>query len=230
MESKDILKKIKGGLIVSCQALEGEPLFSPYIMGKMALAAQIGGAVAIRANSVDDIKEIKKNVDLPIIGLIKQDYPNHKRYITPTLKEIKALIEVGVDVIALDVTYRDNQNSVNFKEKLDFIHKHKILAMADISTLKEGQEAEKLGFDIISTTLSGYTDYSRQLEGPDHKLVKELVKHVRIPVIAEGKINSQDHLKKILKSKPFAVVMGGAITRPQLITKKYADIVEAFKK
>lgn len=230
MNSKKMLEQIKNGLIVSCQALEGEPLHDSYIMGKMALAAKLGGAVAIRANGVEDIKEIKKSVDLPIIGLIKKEYPNALRYITPTMKEIEELVNVGVDVIALDATLRDEMNQEILKKKLDFIHENNILAMADISTLDEGLFAEKLGFDLISTTLSGYTEYSPQSNGPDFKLVKNLVKKVKVPVIAEGKIYSEKSLEKMLKLKPYAIVMGGGITRPQLITKRYVDVVEKYNK
>lgn len=226
MSENEVLRKIKKGLIVSCQALEDEPLHGPDIMGKMALAAESGGAVAIRANSVEDIKEIKKNVSLPIIGLIKADYPNKLRYITPTIKEVKALVEVGVDIIALDATYRDGMTEDNYREIVTYIKNNNILAMADISTLEEGIKAEQIGFDIISSTLSGYTSYSPQSNGPDYKLVKQLVKSVKIPVIAEGKIASEKQLTKMLKSKPYAVVMGGGITRPQLITKRFVNIYQ----
>lgn len=230
MNKTELLSTIKNGLIVSCQALENEPLHGSVIMGKMALAAKMGGAIAIRANSVEDIKEIKKTVDLPVIGLIKRDYNNKERYITPTLKEIKELIEVGVDVIALDATQRDGMTEKEYKEIVDFIHENNTFAMADISTFEEGVLADKVGFDLVSTTLSGYTDYSPKQDCPDYKLVKKLVKTIKTPVIAEGKIYNPNHLKKMIKQKPYAIVMGSAITRPKIITEKYMGVVKKYWK
>ncbi|NLN50328.1 MAG: N-acetylmannosamine-6-phosphate 2-epimerase [Acholeplasmataceae bacterium] len=226
MSKEKLINQLKGGLIVSCQALEEEPLHGADIMSKMALAAKMGGAVAIRANGVLDIQAIKQKVDLPVIGIIKKEYPNLDRYITPTLKEIKKLIEIGVDIIAMDATQRVNQDEVSFKEKVDYIHQNGLLAMADISTLEEGLLAEKNGFDFISTTLSGYTNYSRKKAGPDIKLVKELVKQTNSYIIAEGKIRDRADLKKVLKHNPFAVVIGGAITRPQCITKLFVETLK----
>ncbi|VEU79755.1 N-acetylmannosamine-6-phosphate 2-epimerase [Haploplasma axanthum] len=229
MSKEELLKKIKGGLIVSCQAQENEPLHSDFIMSRMALAAKVGGAVAIRANGVKDIKAIKEVVDLPIIGLIKRDYPNTERYITPTLKEIKELVEVGVDIVAMDATDRDQNDGVSLEEKVKFLHDNGVLAMADISTLEEGIIAQVKGFDIISTTLSGYTSYSPQIKEPDFKLVEDLTKSVSLPIVAEGRITELNDLKKILKFNPFSVVIGGAITRPQQITARYVEIINSCK-
>lgn len=228
-KNNKILDKIKGGLVVSCQALENEPLHSPYIMGRMALAAKEGGAVGIRANSVLDIKAIKEVVDLPIIGLIKKDYPNSKIFITPTMKEIDELIEAGVEVVALDATLRPQADGVSLEDKLKYIHSKNVLAMADISTYEEGVNAAKLGFDLISTTLSGYTNYSNQNNGPDVELVKRLVNDTNANIVAEGKIFTEEDLTNILSVKPFAVVIGSAITRPQLITARYNKIIKDFK-
>lgn len=229
MSKEELLKQLEGGLIVSCQALEGEPLHSSFIMSRMALAAKQGGAVAIRANSVEDILEIKKVVDLPIIGLIKRDYENSERYITPTMKEINELIEVGVAVIAMDATNRPQIDGVSLEEKVNYIHSHNTLVMADVSVLEEGIEAESIGFDFVSTTLSGYTSYSRKLKGPDIKLVKELTDSINIPVIAEGRIKSKKELTEVLSHNPFSVVIGGAITRPQSITEYYSEIIKEYK-
>lgn len=226
MNKENIMNKLKGGLIVSCQALENEPLHSDFIMGRMAVAAKMGGAVAIRANSVKDIAEIKKLVDLPVIGLIKRDYPDSERYITPTMKEIKELIEVGVDIVAMDATLRPQTDNVTLAEKVKYLHDHNILVMADVSNFEEGVIADKAGFDLISTTLSGYTTYTEKLAGPDYKLIKRLVKAVKTPIVGEGRIRNEKELKKVLRQKPFAIVIGSAITRPQEITKYYAEIIK----
>jgi N-acylglucosamine-6-phosphate 2-epimerase len=224
-----MLEKIKGKLIVSCQALEGEPLHDAKIMAKMALAAKLGGASAIRSNSVIDIKAIKNEVDLPIIGLYKKDYSDSDIFITPTKDEVIALIESGCEMIALDATLRKRPNGDTLESLVQLIHKHKKLAMADISTLDEALNAEKIGFDCVSTTLSGYTPYSKKQTLPDFTLVKQCVKKLRIPVIAEGRIAENKDLKKILSLKPHAIVIGSAITRPELITRKFVNIIDENK-
>ena|SRR5690554_3653778 len=223
-----LLNKIKNKLIVSCQALEDEPLHSSFIMSRMAIAAKEGGAVAIRANSVEDILAIKAVVDLPIIGIIKKDYPNSERFITPTMKEIKELVDINVEIVAMDATLRNQVDGVSLADKVKYLHQHNVLAMADVSTLEEGLEAEKIGFDLISSTLSGYTSYSKKSNGPDFKLVEDLVKYTNTPIIAEGKIFGEENLLKILRVKPFAVVIGSAITRPQIITAKYNEIINKY--
>lgn len=220
-----MLNQIKGKLIVSCQALPDEPLHSSFIMGRMALAAQQGGASGIRAQSVEDIKEIMTVVDLPVIGIIKRNYDDSEIYITPTQKEVKELLETKCQMIAIDATNRKRPNDENMKDLLDLIHQGGRLAMADISTYEEAVNAEKMGFDVISTTLCGYTPYSPNYEGPNLELIGQLVQDLHIPVIAEGKINHPDDLKAVLKAGAYAAVVGGAITRPQLITKKFVSIL-----
>ena len=220
-----MLNQIKGKLIVSCQALPDEPLHSSFIMGRMALAAKQGGASGIRAQSVEDIKEIMTVVDLPVIGIIKRNYDDSEIYITPTQKEVKELLETMCQMIAIDATNRKRPNDENMKDLLDLIHQGGRLAMADISTYEEAVNAEKMGFDVISTTLCGYTSYSPNYEGPNLELIGQLVQDLHIPVIAEGKINHPDDLKAVLKAGAYSAVVGGAITRPQLITKKFVSIL-----
>jgi N-acylglucosamine-6-phosphate 2-epimerase len=220
-----MLNQIKGKLIVSCQALPDEPLHSSFIMGRMALAAKQGGASGIRAQSVEDIKEIMTVVDLPVIGIIKRNYDDSEIYITPTQKEVKELLETMCQMIAIDATNRKRPNDENMKDLLDLIHQGGRLAMADISTYEEAVNAEKMGFDVISTTLCGYTPYSPNYEGPNLELIGQLVQDLHIPVIAEGKINHPGDLKAVLKAGAYSAVVGGAITRPQLITKKFVSIL-----
>lgn len=220
---KEDLKKIKGKLVVSCQALEDEPLHSSYIMGRMAYAVFVGGAAGIRANTVQDIKEIKKNVNLPIIGIIKKVYGDCNVYITPTYKEVEELIQEGVDIIAIDGTLRKRPDNKELKVLIKEI-KEKYpnqLLMADISSAEEALHAQDIGFDIVGTTLVGYTDYTK---GNDPLIeLEKVIKVVNIPVIAEGNIDTPVKAKKALDLGAFAVVVGGAITRPQQITKKFVD-------
>ena len=156
---KTVLDVLKGKLIVSCQALENEPLHSPFIMSRMALAAAQGGAVAIRANSVVDIAAIKQQVSLPVIGIIKRDYPGSEVFITATLKEIDELMTVNPEIIALDATARPRPDGEKLESLVGKIRSHypSVLLMADIATLAEAKTAQALGFDCVGTTLYGYT-------------------------------------------------------------------------
>ncbi|KKI92147.1 N-acetylmannosamine-6-phosphate 2-epimerase [Bacillus sp. SA1-12] len=222
-----MLNGIKGKLIVSCQALDGEPLHGSCYMAKMAKAAKQGGAAAIRANSKEDIMAIKKETNLPVIGIVKRNYQDSDVYITATLKEVKELIEAGTDIITLDATLRRRPDGVLLEELITYIRTHSsALIMGDVSTVDEGIAAVRLGFDILSTTLSGYTEYSPSLKGPDFQLVSDLVKKCEIPVLAEGRISTPSEAKEAFERGAFAVVVGSAITRPQLITKGFADALE----
>jgi N-acylglucosamine-6-phosphate 2-epimerase len=219
--SRELFQNIKGNLIVSCQALEHEPLHGAHIMAKMAYAAQIGGATAIRANGIDDIQAIKQAVSLPVIGLVKRDYQDSDIYITATKREIDELLQAGVDMVALDATDRVRPNGEQLEVLIRYLKENNQLVMADVSTYEEGLRAEQLGVDCVSTTLSGYTPYSKQLKGPDFELIEKLAKQLSIPVIAEGRISSPAEASYALQLGAYAVVVGSAITRPQLITEYY---------
>lgn len=221
---------IKGKLIVSCQALPNEPLHSSFIMGRMALAAKQGGAGGIRANTKEDIAEIKKNVDLPVIGIVKRDYDDSEIYITPTMKEIDELMEIKPEIIALDATLSTRPNGLDLKSFYNQI-KEKYpnqLLMADCSTIEEALNADKLGFDFIGTTLVGYTKQSKNLkiENNDFEIIKEILKNVKHKVIAEGNINTPQKARRVLDLGCYSVVVGSIITRPQLITKSFVEEIE----
>ncbi|MBS4202217.1 N-acetylmannosamine-6-phosphate 2-epimerase [Bacillus sp. FJAT-49732] len=227
MSQQPFFQKIHKKLIVSCQALENEPLHGSEIMAKMAQAAKEGGAVAIRSNSAQDVAAIKKQTRLPVIGLVKRDYPDSEVFITATLKEVKELLEVEPDVIALDATIRNRPNGEKLEDLVRYIHDNSnTLVMADIATKKDAEYAISCGVDMISTTLSGYTADSPKLEGPDFELLEELSKTAPIPVIAEGRINTPQDAKKMLDLGAWSIVVGSAITRPQLITKSFAEGIE----
>ncbi len=218
---------LKGKLIVSCQALPEEPLHSDYIMGRMAAAALEGGASGIRAQSVSQINEIMKTVELPVIGIIKRNYDDSDIYITPTKKEVEELCTTPCQIIALDATDRRRPNDEKCEDLVKLIHENGRLAMADCSTYEECVKAQDMGFDIVSTTLCGYTPYSEKIEGPDFDLLKKCVDTLHVPVIAEGKINTPEDLKEVYeRCGVFSAVVGSAITRPQLITKKFADVLK----
>lgn len=221
-----MLDQIKGKLVISCQALPGEPLHSPMIMGRMAIAAKNAGAAGIRAQGVADIIEIKQVTGLPVIGIIKRNYPDSEVFITATKKEVQELLATDCEVIALDATIRPRPNGELLQDLLDQIHAANRLAMADCSTVEEAKIAEEMGFDCVSTTLAGYTSYSTQTSGPDVELVKQLVKDCQIPVIAEGKIHTPEQLKEIMNLGVYSAVVGGAITRPQEIAQRFIAKLE----
>ncbi|WP_137792075.1 N-acetylmannosamine-6-phosphate 2-epimerase [Bacillus sp. E(2018)] len=226
IDKQELMEQIRGNIIVSCQALKDEPLHGSEIMAKMAIAAEQGGACAIRANSKEDILAIKLVTKLPVIGIVKRDYPDSDVFITPTLKEVKELLDAKTDVVTIDATSRKRPGNLSLEEIVNYIRSQSsAMIMADVSTFEEGVMAIELGVDLISTTLSGYTAYSPQLQEPDFQLIERLSILNKIPIIAEGRISTPSEAKKALECGAFSVVVGSAITRPQLITKRFVEEV-----
>ena len=226
-----IMDRIKGGLIVSCQALKEEPLYSSYIMSRMAYAAMLGGAVGIRANTIVDITEIKKTVSLPVIGIIKEVYGDCDVYISPTMKEIDALVECGVSIIATDATDSAKRPHPDGKTLDEFFGEVREkypdqLFMADCSSYEEGMHAAEIGFDLVGTTMNGYTEYTKGVQLPNIELMRRLSAECGRPVIAEGGIWQPDQLKAALDAGVWAAVIGGAITRPMEITKRFVTAIK----
>lgn len=217
------------GLIVSCQALPDEPLHSSFIMSKMALAAYEGGAVGIRANTKEDILAIKETVDLPVIGIVKRDYDHSDVFITATSKEVDELIESQCEVIALDATLQQRPKET-LDELVTYIRTHapNVEIMADIATVEEAKNAARLGFDYIGTTLHGYTSYTQgQLfYQNDFQFLKDVLQSVDAKVIAEGNVITPDMYKRVMDLGVHCSVVGGAITRPKEITKRFVQVME----
>lgn len=232
MKMNDILLGLKDKLIVSCQALEHEPLHGSAFMRQMAVAAIEGGAVGIRANGPADIKAIRERLDVPIIGLYKKTFEDSDIYITPTLQEVAEVVEAGADIIAFDATNRirpRGQNLQEFVEQIKRLYPDRLL-MADVSTLEEGIAAAEYGIDIISTTLAGYTPYSKQMDGFNFELLQALVEKIDRPIIAEGRIQSPEEAVQCLRLGAFSVVVGSAITRPQEITKAFSTRINLLSR
>lgn len=230
MTKEEIKNQLQGGLVVSCQALEEEPLHSSMIMAKMALAAYQGGAKAIRANGINDIECIKKEVPLPIIGIIKREYPGSDVYITPTTEEIRALGDIQVDVIALDATTRKRPNGQSLRELVTFARTQypNILLMADCASVEDIENANELGFDMVATTLVGYTKTTNgaRISADDFKILKEMkARNKEAIFVVEGNIASPSQARQALEYGADTVVVGGMITRPQQITKCFVEAI-----
>ena len=219
MDKETFLSLVKGGLVVSCQALPGEPLYKPEggIMPLMAMAAERAGAVAIRCNGIVDIYGIKNCVKLPVIGIIKKKYPGYEAYITPSMEEVDQLVAINTDVIAVDSDFIKA-----IKEKYP-----SQLLMADCSSYEDAKKAFEAGVDFVGTTISGYTDNSKGIyDGPNFDLVKKIVDNLDVPVIAEGRIHTPEDATKMLRLGALAVVVGGAITRPLEIAERFVHAMK----
>jgi N-acylglucosamine-6-phosphate 2-epimerase len=227
-----LISSLKRGLIVSCQALEEEPLFGAEHMVSMAIAAQEGGAVAIRANTPKDIAAIKKKCSLPVIGLYKKHYPGSDVYITPTIQEVKEVLEAGADFVAIDATRQMRPKGMTLKQFVDQIRNQFPASsiVADISTYEEGAAAMDLGVEVVSTTMSGYTPYSKQQQNPDIDLVSRLSALHTTPVLAEGRIWTPEQCVSCFNAGAHAVVIGTAITRPQEITRRFVNAIQTLTK
>lgn len=205
-------------------------MYGTDTMPKMALAAMLGGAVGIRANTVRDINAINKKLGgkLPIIGLIKKVYPDSPVYITPTLKEVKALIKSDCTVIALDATDRVRPKGEKLENLINYIRNNSDKAvMADIATFEEAKNAEKLGFDLISTTMRSYTEQTKDIKIPDIDFCKQLHEEIKNSVVvAEGGVHTFEEVDQILNIGIDRIIIGGAITRPMEITKNYVRVFD----
>lgn len=220
---------LKNGLIVSCQAHYNHPLNDPLHITAMALSAKEGGAIGIRADGEEHIASIKKRVDLPIIGIFKEQLRNNRFFITPTFEHAKRIVQAGADIVALEATF---ENQPNNEELGILINRVKLelgtSVMADISTYEEGVRAWKLGADFVGTTLSGYTELTKDKNGTNFELVSQLSER-GIRTICEGHIKTPDQARKAIECGAFCVVVGTAITDPLSITKWYSTALQNNK-
>ena len=215
----------RGSLIVSCQARADNPLHGPQFMGAMALAARDGGAKAIRANGPEDVRAVKA-AGLPVIGIHKVFSDNVPVYITPTMAAADALAEAGADIIALDCTPRPRHGDTPAAIIAHIRDQLGLESFADISTLAEGIAAAGMGATYVSTTLSGYTEYTEpKPDGPDFALIRALAERIDTPVIAEGRFNTPELARAAIEAGAYAVVVGTMITNPREITKGFARAV-----
>ena len=233
MQKEAVFQQIEHGLIVSCQAFEHEPLYTKEggVMPLMAKAAAMSGAVGIRANTVRDITQIKQVVDLPVIGIIKKDYPGTPMYITVTMKEVDELVACGVDILAVQGTSALRPNG---KTSAEFIREIKAkypdqLVMADIATEEEAMACAEAGADFVGTTMRGYTPETKGIDETDFAFIARLAQTCPAKVIAEGHIHYPEQARKALEAGAFALVVGGAITRPAEITARFTAAIKDVK-
>ena len=219
-----LIESLRRKLIVSSQALPGNALRDSETLAKMALAAQKGGAAAIRANGVEDITAMKKLISIPVIGLNKEDRTYEKPFITPSFEHAKAIAETGAEIIALDATLRPRDCGVSAGDLIRRIKKELgVLVMADIALYEDGIAAAEAGADLISTTLSGYTMESPKTPGPDLELIRRLAKAVDVPIVAEGRYCTCEDVASAFRAGAYAVVIGKSITNPEFITRYFIE-------
>ena len=225
MGKHDTLAQLKGGLIVSCQAAPSPSLEDPDILAAIAEAVVAGGAVGIRADGPENVRAIRERTEVPIIGIWKRTLPDSEVFITPRLQDVIAVADAGTDVVALDATSRTRPDGENLEMVVQEAKAHcTSLLMADVSNFEEGVRAAELGFDLVSTTLSGYVgDSTETPKGPDLDLVERLSRHLgdSAPVVAEGRISTPDQATEAINRGAFCVVVGTAITRPQTLTQDF---------
>lgn len=222
-DKETVLKLIEKKLIVSCQARPGWAMYGSDIMTAFAIAAQEGGAAGIRATGYDNIKAIKEKVNLPMIGINKIFDDRYEVYITPSYESAQEILQLGIEIIALDATDRTRPNGESFRSITAQIRANypDVLIMGEISTIEEAEALIKEDVDLISTTLSGYTEASQGIENVNLELIEAISKITDIPVVAEGKIKNPQGAKAALDAGAFSVVVGTAITRPEIITQWY---------
>lgn len=221
------LRQLIGGLVVSCQAREDNPLHGPGPMALMAQAAALGGAAGIRANGAADIAAIRQAVDLPILGINKQVADDGSVFITPTTASAHEIIQAGARLVALDGTVRPRPGGESLAAVVAAIHDAGALALADVATVADAEYSVAAGVDAVGTTLSGYTDDSPRQDGPDFDLLATLAAGHQVPVFAEGRIWTPEQARRALDLGAAFVVVGTAITNPMATTARFVSIMTA---
>lgn len=224
-----IFSSLKNGLIVSCQAEDDSPFNSPEAVTMFAKSAVQGGAVGIRSEGVEKTKKILSEVNVPVIGLLKSKFEDGYVKITGSFKEVEKLFEIGCQIIAVDGTFRIREGLRGPEFISEIKSRFNTVIMADVSTYAEGIACADYSADCISTTLSGYTPDTKYypMDKPDYDIVEKLVKDIKIPVIAEGRINRPEFASGMIARGAWCVVVGTAITRPKTITAWYIDAIKA---
>ena len=227
----EVVAKLRNGLIVSCQAADSSPLNQSGVIAAMALAAERQGAAAVRVNSSRNIRAVDRVVSVPIIGIEKRHLDGYPVYITPTYASAQRVCRAGAPILALDATHRKRPKGQSLPELLARVRREfRVALMADVATLDEGSRAAELGFDLIATTLYGYTETSQDGRSPAFGLLKKLVQKIGVPVILEGRVRTPDHLRHAFDLGAYAVVVGTAITGIDWLARRFAEAVPSPSK
>lgn len=218
--TEELLAKLRGGLIVSCQAYPGEPMRHPETMAQIAQAAEIGGAAGIRCQGLADISAIVGQVQVPVIGIWKDG--DSGVVITPTLRHARSCLAAGANIVALDATARPRPDGLSVAETARALHDEGAVLMADCGSRADAERAAAADVAILSTTLAGYSGDHPATEGPDLELLAQIVEdHPERPVIAEGRIRTPEDAAAALEAGAWAVVVGTAITHPTSLTRRF---------
>jgi N-acylglucosamine-6-phosphate 2-epimerase len=218
---RQIDASLKHRLVVSCQPIHNGPMDRDSIVVQMALAALAGGAGGVRIESATRVTALRAVTDAVIIGLVKRDLSDSPVRITPSAVDVTALIAAGADIVAVDATQRVRPESI--EKLLSAIRRGGAVAMADCSNLADATAAHTLGFDIVSTTLSGYTN-GRIPDEPDYRLLENICE--KIPrVMAEGRFNRPEQAQRAIKAGAWSITVGTAITRTETVTEWFAKAV-----
>lgn len=214
------LQQVHHGLIVSCQTPNGSPLRGRGLMPVLAQAAEAGGAAAIRAEGLEDVRNIKRAVGIPVLGLIKMPSAQTPVVITPLLQHVVDLAEAGADMIAVDATLRLRGDGVTGPEFVLRAREQGIPILADIDDLTSAVAATASGAAAVSTTLAGYTGGTTP-KAPDVDLVAACVEACDVPIIAEGRFSSPPEVASAFAAGAWAVCVGTAITDPWSLTRRF---------
>jgi glucokinase-like ROK family protein len=218
---QNLKNRLKGGLVVSCQAAPGSPLDDTDAVRRIALAALENGAAGLRINSPEHIAALRRHTDVPIIGIQKR-YRDGELFITPDFEGAAGLAVAGASIIAMDCTRRTNGRAWSREESwqglIGRIHRElRLLVMADVATLDEASAAAAAGADFVGTTLNGYTEETRDVKCFDWSLLQAMTS-LPVPIIAEGHISRPEQAQRAISTGAWCVVVGSAITRPGVIT------------
>lgn len=223
--SEELLSKLSGSLIVSCQAYPGEAMRDPRTMAQVAAAAVVGGAAAVRVQGLADIEAVAA-LPVPVVGLWKDGESDV--VITPTLEHALAVANAGADIIAIDGTRRARPDGLTLAQTIAGIRERSdALIMADCGSLGDALAAEEAGADLLGTTLSGYTGEREKTVGPDLELIGEIAELCVRPIVAEGRVHSPAQAAAVLAAGAFSVCVGTAITHPASITSWFVDAINA---
>lgn len=225
ISASSTIARLRGQLVVSCQAAAGTPMEATVHIVALARSAILGGASAVRVEGIDNVRAVRAAVDVPIIGIVKAQHPGFEAFITTMVDEVDGLADAGADIIAFDAT--DRPRPVPVAEIVAAILRRGRAVMADISTVEEARHAIAVGAHVAGTTLAGYTRYSSDIPGPDFALMSALAA-ARLPFVAEGRIWDPAEAAHAIELGATFVVVGSAITRPDDITRRYAEAVASI--